>query len=93
MYRDDANSTGRLSIRTLIRKFSPKWARQGFWRMFTQMRASAICEAIPFHPVSDKSALVVAPHPDDETFACGGLIRLKRAAGARVRVIGPTFTR
>jgi len=32
-------------------------------------------------------ALVVAPHPDDEVFGAGGLIALKRAAGARVDVV------
>jgi len=31
--------------------------------------------------------LVVAPHPDDETLACGGLMALKRASGAEVNVV------
>jgi LmbE family N-acetylglucosaminyl deacetylase len=31
--------------------------------------------------------LIVAPHPDDETFGCGGLVSLKRAAGIPVRVV------
>lgn len=31
--------------------------------------------------------LVVAPHPDDETLGCGGLIARKAAAGAQVRVV------
>jgi LmbE family N-acetylglucosaminyl deacetylase len=34
-----------------------------------------------------RSCVVLAPHPDDETLGCGGLIARKRAAGARVRVI------
>jgi len=33
------------------------------------------------------SAVVVAPHPDDETLGCGATIARKTAAGARVRVV------
>jgi LmbE family N-acetylglucosaminyl deacetylase len=34
-----------------------------------------------------RSCIVFAPHPDDETLGCGGLIARKRAAGTRVRVV------
>jgi LmbE family N-acetylglucosaminyl deacetylase len=34
-----------------------------------------------------RSALVVAPHPDDETIGCGALIARKRAAGTPVHVV------
>lgn len=34
-----------------------------------------------------RTALVVAPHPDDETLGCGGLIARKRAAGTDVTVV------
>lgn len=34
--------------------------------------------------------LVLAPHPDDETLACGGLITQARAAGAEVRIVFAT---
>ena len=37
--------------------------------------------------VSTKSAIVFAPHQDDETFGCGGLIALKREQGVRVKVV------
>jgi LmbE family N-acetylglucosaminyl deacetylase len=35
----------------------------------------------------NRSALVVAPHPDDETLGCGAVIARKRAAGTTVRVL------
>lgn len=34
-----------------------------------------------------RSAVVVAPHPDDETLGCGATIARKRAAGTRVVVV------
>jgi N-acetylglucosamine malate deacetylase 1 len=37
--------------------------------------------------LSEKSAIVFAPHQDDETFGCGGLIALKRERGIPVKVV------
>jgi len=36
---------------------------------------------------SSASALVFAPHPDDEVLGCGGVIALKAQAGAQVQVV------
>jgi glycosyltransferase involved in cell wall biosynthesis/LmbE family N-acetylglucosaminyl deacetylase len=47
-------------------------------------------ELLPYEAVASipaKSVLVVAPHPDDEIFGCGGAIALHRQAGASVRVV------
>lgn len=37
--------------------------------------------------VSRNPAVVFAPHQDDETFGCGGLIALKRQLGVRVKLV------
>lgn len=45
---------------------------------------------IPYTPgplPPDRKILVLAPHPDDEVFGCGGAIALHRAAGAEVHVV------
>jgi LmbE family N-acetylglucosaminyl deacetylase len=41
----------------------------------------------PWTPLGGATALVVAPHPDDETIGCGGALALHRQAGERVHVV------
>lgn len=43
------------------------------------------------HIASRDRVLVVAPHPDDECIATGGLIQQARAAGARVQIVYLTY--
>ncbi len=40
----------------------------------------------PYPIEQDTTALVFAPHPDDETLGCGGLLTLKRIEGVTVRI-------
>ncbi len=47
-------------------------------------------ETLPIHSIIEfafSPILVVAPHPDDECFGCGGAINLLRAAGCKVDVL------
>jgi LmbE family N-acetylglucosaminyl deacetylase len=39
---------------------------------------------------SERSAIVFAPHPDDETLGCGGTIAAKRRLGAQVTIVEMT---
>jgi LmbE family N-acetylglucosaminyl deacetylase len=50
-------------------------------------RRASVARRLPVRGVSGDSAVVVAPHPDDETFATGGMIALKRARDIPVTVI------
>ena len=70
-----------------IAKFTPDWLVQIATDLRCRLRCTMICRPIAYQNTSDKPALIVAPHPDDETFGCGGLISLKRAAGVPVRIL------
>lgn len=59
--------------------------RQIFFRLLFRFSAKQ------FSPSSDKKILVLAPHPDDETFGCGGLIASKIKQGSEVYIL--FFTR
>jgi LmbE family N-acetylglucosaminyl deacetylase len=53
------------------------------------IRLNPLVNALPLVPPikPTDSVLIVAPHPDDETLACGGLVQVAIAAGARVSVV------
>lgn len=55
-----------------------------FWKMLDWKARDMTAAA------SERSCLVLAPHPDDETLGCGGVIMQKLAAGARVEVVVAT---
>lgn len=77
---------GRRAKRELRRPFKPllHWLRD---RQAPGLHRWMMHDAsVPMAPTL-KPALVIAPHHDDETFGCGGMIAMKRDAGVPVHVV------
>jgi LmbE family N-acetylglucosaminyl deacetylase len=60
---------------------------KNFFRMFRQtILHLRILETTPF-VINSNSILIIAPHPDDETFGCGGLITQKIQSNANISIL------
>lgn len=70
-----------------------QWLRQAGWVSQLQTSHQAVLSNWLRHygaktvMVSSNSAMIFAPHQDDETFGCGGLIALKGQQAAQVNVV------
>jgi LmbE family N-acetylglucosaminyl deacetylase/glycosyltransferase involved in cell wall biosynthesis len=52
-----------------------------------KLENAPLFQSPPLLPLDVDRVIVIAPHPDDETFGCGGTVAQLRAEGAEVRVV------
>ena len=63
------------------------WVKRGMRRALSGgVRGALRLRSRPYAVDRNQVALVIAPHQDDETLGCGGLLLQKRLAGAPVRI-------
>lgn len=72
-----------LSLSYLDRKRAKAWLR----RLAVACGRKILDRLSDDYPLRLKSAVIFAPHQDDETFGCGGLIARKRNEGLPVHVV------
>jgi len=77
-----------------MRHAFPRWfprqpaLRHGVRRVLRRAIAWGLKQRSSPYPVeNDRTVLVVAPHQDDDSLGCGGLILLKRLEGGTVRIV------
>lgn len=76
-----------MKLLQFIAKVTPSWTILSATSLRCLWRCRYICRNLSYRSISNLPVIIIAPHPDDETFGCGGLIRLKREAGVPVRVV------
>ena len=69
----------------IVRSARPRWLRNRMDRAFSRYERFGPVARIELPP--GRTLAVIAPHPDDESIGCGGLIALWTAAGRRVEVV------